>query len=161
MGKKPPFIRFIGYYIPAGNFPQCLEAAPLCRRLCPGGPASSVPWHTGERHFSHCPKIPPVPALAGGYWAAAGALPTSWLLTVQGRHLYALLEKACPPFGSVFCFLMGFVGAVSSWCLPHRCCWRDLCATATKELSGYRCHLNVRQVLYYCIFALHNHTVDF
>lgn len=32
---------------------------------------------------------------------------------------------------------------------------------ATKELLGYRCHLNVRKALYYCICAAHNHTVDF
>lgn len=160
MGKKTLLLGLLAIISPQGIFLGVLRQHPSAEGCALGGRGARCRG-TRERGISPAAQKSLLSQPWGGYWAAAGALPASWLLTVQGRHLYALLEKACPRFGSVFCFSMDLMGAVSSWCLPRRCCWRDPCATATKELSGYRCHLNVRQVLYYCIFALHNHTVDF
>lgn len=93
--------------------------------------------------------------------------PSSWgitsLLPAHGPGKASVCSplEARHPFGSVFCFSIRLGGLVPSGCPSWCCCGRDPCATATEELLGCRCHLNVRQVLYDCIFALHIHTVDF
>lgn len=110
MGKNP-FIRFIGYYIPAGNFPRRVEAAPPHRRLCRGGPASSAPCPSvGTREGGIAPPAPK--SLLSRPW---GGLGSCWgIATLLAAHSPGK-ASVCSPLESTPPFWVSVLGFDQFW----------------------------------------------
>lgn len=107
MGKKP-FIRFIGYYTSAGNFPRCIEAAPRAEGCAPGGRRARPGAHWWAHGREALPLLPQNPSCSSPRGVALGSC---WgiasLLAAYGpgkASVCSPLERMPPFWGSILLF---------------------------------------------------------